>query len=439
MSAQTSSAPARLIIVDPGHFHATLLQKEMYPGLSERVSVYARLGPELVDYLNRISLFNTRKDNPTRWELDVHTSDDPMRAMLGQKPGNVVVFTGRNRGKIDRILAGLGAGLNVLADKPWIISSSDIGKLDQALELAERRGLVGYDIMTERHEVTSQLQRELVNTPEVFGRLESGTEADPGIRARSIHHVMKVVAGVPLRRPAWFFDTLEYGEGLADVGTHVVDLVQWTAFPEQALDYRKDIRMTGGRHWPLEIDRAQFQQVTGEAQFPATLATNVSGEVFRYFCNNSVSYVLRGIHVKLDILWNWQAAEGGDVYEAVFRGSKARVEIRQGKAENFQPEVYVVPAEPGRATEVLEAVRKKVLALQSRWPGLGVKESGAESRIVIPEKYRVGHEAHFAEVSRHLFDYLKAPKTMPAWERPNMLAKYYVSTRGVELGQANRP
>ena len=40
-------------------------------------------------------------------------------------------------------------------------------------------------------------------------------------------------------RPAWFFDNDEQGEGLNDVGTHLVDLVQWTLFPEQAIDYRK--------------------------------------------------------------------------------------------------------------------------------------------------------------------------------------------------------
>ena len=116
------------------------------------------------------------------------------------------MFTGRNRGKIDRILASLAAGLNVFADKPWIIAAEDMPKLERALEVAERKGLAAYDIMTERFEITSVLQREFVNDPAVFGSLEPGTAGEPAIRARSIHHLMKVVAGVPLRRPAWFFD-----------------------------------------------------------------------------------------------------------------------------------------------------------------------------------------------------------------------------------------
>lgn len=421
---QPGSAPAKLMIVDPGHFHASLIQREMYPVLARHVSVYAPLGPELLDYLNRVSVFNRRAENPTQWNLDVHTSADPMSAMLREHPGNAVVFTGKNRSKIDRIVASLDAGLHVFADKPWIISSSDMGKLERALETADRKGLAAYDIMTERFEVTSELQRAFVGSPEVFGRLES-------VDAKSIHHVMKIVAGVPLRRPTWFFDTVEYGEGLADVGTHVVDLVQWTAFPDQVIDYRKDLQVLDGKHWPLTITKMQFQQVTGEPDFPAALSSHVHDGKFDYYCNDSVHYTLRGADVKLEILWNWEAAPGaGDVYEASFRGTNARVEIRQGQAEKFIPEVYLVPAN----AKAHDAIRAKVDSLQTRWPGLAIREVGTEIRLVIPEKFRVGHEAHFAQVANKFFEYLQSPKSIPAWERPNMLAKYYVSTKGVELG-----
>src|SRR5258708_23688398 len=96
-----------------------------------------------------------------------------MSDMLREKPGDVVLFTGRNRGKIDRILAALSSGLHVLADKPWIITSDEMPKLEEALALAARKNLAAYDIMTERYEVTSEIQRELVNDPEIFAALES--------------------------------------------------------------------------------------------------------------------------------------------------------------------------------------------------------------------------------------------------------------------------
>src|ERR1035438_4906666 len=60
----------QLITVDPGHFHAALIQKSMYAGVSKRASVYAPLGPDLIAHLNRLAGFNLRQQNPTAWELD---------------------------------------------------------------------------------------------------------------------------------------------------------------------------------------------------------------------------------------------------------------------------------------------------------------------------------------------------------------------------------
>lgn len=438
-TASAQSAPARLIVMEPGHFHATLLQKEMYPELGSRVSVYAPLGPELLDYLNRISLFNARPNNPTHWDLDVHTSGHPTEDMLraeGTEPGRkVAVFSGRNRGKIDHLLASIGAGVDVLADKPWIIESRDLPKLEQALDLAGKQGVAAYDIMTERYEVTAQVQRALVGLPEVFGQPAPGDAAHPGVRAMSVHHVMKTVAGVPLRRPVWFFDVDDYGEGLSDVGTHPVDLIQWTLFPNQALDYRTDVRMLSGRHEALRITPEQFKQVTGAAAFPAGVAQHVRDGALDYFCNNFIEYTLRGVHVKLDVLWRWEAAPGtGDVYEASYQGTRARVDLRQGAAEKFQPEVYVVP-EPADRAAVFAALDQTIAAWQSRWPGIAVTRTETEAHIQIPANFRVGHEEHFAQVARHFFEYLRDPASMPEWERGYMLAKYYVTTKGVEMAR----
>ena len=217
-AAVLAQSPSRLIVFEPGHFHATLLQKEMYPELDKRVTVYAPLGPELLDYLNRISLFNLRAANPTTWELDIHTGPDTFQTMLREKRGNIVVFSGRNRGKVDRILASIDAGLHVLADKPWIITADEMPKLELALDRASEKGVAAYDIMTERYEVTSQVERALVNLPDVFGQQVPGDAANPGVRALGIHYIMKTVADVPLRRPVWFFDVDDYGEGVGGCG-----------------------------------------------------------------------------------------------------------------------------------------------------------------------------------------------------------------------------
>jgi predicted dehydrogenase len=381
------------------------------------------MGPDVVDYLNRIALFNTRKENPTAWNIDLHAGPDFFERMLKEHPGNVVILTGRNRPKIDRIEASVNAGLNVLADKPWIISSSDLPRLERVLDQAGKKNLIAYDIMTERFEITSILQKDLVNNESVFGKLVPGSEAEPAVSARSIHHLMKVVAGVPLRRPVWFFDVNEYGEGLADVGTHVVDLVQWTAFPDETIDYKKDIRLTGARRWPTVISKSDFERVTGEKEFPASLASKIKDGKLDYDCNNAVSYTVRGAHVALDIRWNWES-ETGDVYEASFQGTKARIDLRK-------EDLYVVSPHP----EVFAALERWAASMQKTYPGLAIEKHGGEARLVIPKQFRVGHEDHFGQVTNRFFGYLKSPSTLPAWEQSNMLVKYFISTRGVEIAR----
>ncbi len=296
LSAQSPIAmpDVHLMIVDPGHFHAALLQKEMYAGVAPRVDVYAPLGFDLFEHLKRVDAFNRRADRPTSWETEVHASPEYFDRMLRERPGNVVVLSGRNRGKIDRILASVRARLNVLADKPWILSPQDLPKLETALAEADRQGVVAYDIMTERFEITSMLQRELVNEPAVAGEIQHGTAEAPAVYMESVHNLLKTVAGAPNLRPAWFFDTAEQGEGLNDIGTHLVDLVQWTLFPGQAVDYRSDIQVLSAQRWPTWIPESDFRRVTGEPQFPAALSPAVKNGRLEYYCNTLVSYVAAG-------------------------------------------------------------------------------------------------------------------------------------------------
>jgi len=428
--------PVRLITLDPGHFHAALIHKEMYPGVSPTVHVYAPLGPDLLGHLARIAAFNARADRPTQWQLEVHASPDPVRRMVEERPGNAVVISGRNRHKIDAILASLRAGLNVLADKPWILASEDLPKLEEALAIAEERGLVAYDLMTERYEITSILQRELVGDPRVFGTPVPGTPEAPGVYMESVHHLMKTVAGAPNIRPVWFFDTEEQGEGLNDIGTHLVDLVQWTLFPEQAIDRERDLSVLSAYRWPTRISEEDFRRVTGSAGFPPSLQDRVEDGRLDYFCNTRVTYALRGIRVGLNVIWDWEAPPGaGDRHFAYYTGTASRVEVRQSAAEGFRPELYVVPADPAQHLQVLEAARERIAALESAHPGLAVEDRGGEIHVKIPDALRVGHEAHFAQVARRFLSYLEDPSRLPAYERPDMLAKYAVTTRGTELSR----
>jgi hypothetical protein len=166
----------------------------------------------------------------------------------------------------------------------------------------------------------------------------------------------------------------------------------------------------------------------------------VKDGALEYFCNTLVSYTLRGVSVKLNVIWDWEAPAGaGDTHFASYRGTRAKVEVRQGKAEQYRPEVYVVANRAADKAAVLAAVQKKIAGLQGAWPGTEVVDLGSEIRIAIPESLRLGHEDHFAQVTRRFLQYVRDRGTLPAWERPNMLAKYYVTTQGTRLARLSPP
>src|SRR5262249_9003246 len=217
-----------------------------------------------------------------------------------------------------------------------------------------------------------------------------------------------------------------------DVGTHLVDLVFFILFPNQPIHFRQEIQVLSAKRWPTNLTKAHFQQVTGVAEFPDFLSPCIQQDRLAYYCNTLVSYTVRNVHTKFSVLWDLEALPGsGDTHLAVFRGSRSRVEVRQTKAENFKPEVHVVPNRDGDRAGVLAALQAKVPALQARFPGIQIQPLADEWRVSIPDAYRVGHEAHFAQVTKQFLSYLEEPNSLPAWEKPNMLAKYFVTTQGV--------
>ena len=53
---------------------------------------------------------------------------------------------------------------------------------------------------------------------------------------------------------------------------------------------------------------------------------------------------------------------------------------------------------------------------------------------MIPDEYRVGHEAHFGQVTGNFLKYLSEGR-LPEWEVPCMIAKYYTTTRGLQMAR----
>ena len=228
-----AAALVKFVTIDPGHFHASLVQNRTYPEVSPEVAVFAPDGIELENHLKLVDAFNTRKDSPTAWREDVYRGDDYLAKFsaaakdgkLGEKP--VVILAGKNNRKGDYALAAVKTGCNVLSDKPMAINPEVFEKTEKAARLAQEKGLYFADIMTERCEITTILQHELAKFSFLYGEQEKGTPEDPAIVKESVHHFCKLVNGAPLKRPEWYYDTKVQGEGIVDVTTHLVDIVQW--------------------------------------------------------------------------------------------------------------------------------------------------------------------------------------------------------------------
>lgn len=426
-----SDKPLSLVVVEPGHFHAALVQKSMYADVDSVVHVYASEGPDVEAYLDKIDKYNTSTENPTHWKEEVYTGTDFLEKMLSEKKGNVVVLAGNNQKKTDYIKKSVDAGLNVLADKPMAIDAAGFAKLQEAFTSAEKNNVLLYDIMTERYEITNTLQRELAALPEIFGELQKGTPTDPSVVKESVHHFFKYISGEPLVRPSWFFDVNQQGEGMVDVTTHLVDLVQWSCFPNVTLDYKKDISLLSTKRTATKMTPSQFKLVTKSDSYPDFLKKDVTDSTLNVYSNGEMNYTLKGVHAKVAVIWNFQAPEGtGDTHYSIMKGSKSSLIVRQGKDQKFKPVLYIETKDKSKAYE--DAVAASFKTIQAKFSGIELKKTKAGWEVIIPAQYENGHEAHFAQVANKYMEYLKAGK-LPEWEVPNMIAKYYTTTQALKL------
>jgi hypothetical protein len=422
-----------LVTVDPGHFHAALVQKRMYEQVSPEVHVYAPEGPDCQQHLTRIESYNKREKNPASWKEIVYTGPDFFEKMLAEKTGNVVILSGNNKKKSEYITQSVNSGFNVLADKPMIIDPEDFPLLESAFSVAKEKRLLLYDIMTERFEITTILQKLLSQKADLFGSLKPGNPEEPAVTKVSIHHFSKVVSGSPLVRPAWFFDVRQQGEGIVDVTTHLVDLIQWECFPEQIL-HTDDIRMVSSRRWPTLISKEEFKGVTGIDDFPDYLQKDIKEGKLNVYSNGEMVYQIKGVFAKVSVEWKFQAPPGGgDTHYSIMNGTHCDIVIKQGADEKFIPTLFIENIK-GIPLDDFRLKLKEALG-SLPYDSLGVEDAGRNSfKINIPSKYRVGHEEHFGQVTAKFLEYLKEGK-LPEWEVPCMITKYYTTTSALKMAR----
>ena len=433
-----SKGEVKLLTLDPGHFHAALVQMYMYDQVDPTVNVYAPEGDDVKMHLEKIERYNTRAERPTSWNEQLYTGDDFLEKMILEQKGNVVVLAGNNGKKTGYVKAAVDAGINVLSDKPMAIDGKSFKMLEQTLDNAAENGVMVYDIMTERSEINNELQRVLVGMPELFGEMEKGTPEDPAITKESVHHFFKYVSGEPLRRPEWYFDVKQQGEGIVDVTTHLVDLVQCTVKPEQEIDYQNDIKFTSARRWATKISRDKYRLVTGKEDYPAFLQKDIVNDTLHVYSNGEMNYQLDGVNCRVSVVWNFMAEVGtegtGDTHYSVVKGTKSNIEIRQGAEQGYKPMLYVV--NKGSDADAFEAtLRASLKSIEKQYPGLDIRKvSGNEWQVVIPSAVVKTHEMRFSSVMKVYLDYLKQGE-IPAWERSHLKSKYYTTTKAFELAR----
>ena len=424
ISCSQQKSELSMIVVAPGHFHASLLQKNPLEGVSDTVRVYACPGSELEAYKSTIESFNTREDNPTSWVLDIYEGEDFLNHIPESDGNAFAVFAGNNKLKSDYILTCVSKGYHVISDKPMAINAEGYAKLQQAYDLAQEKSLAIYDLMTERHDVQNVITRTLMSDKEIFGDVAGKIEIE------DIHHFFKQVAGKPLTRPMWYFDVRQQGEGIADVTTHFIDLIFWECFPGETIT-TSDVKVTGADRFPTLITLDQYKAVTGAEDFPEYLAQDVKDGILNVYSNGTIDFEVKGIPVSILMRWDYAPEAGsGDRFHEVIPGSISSLEIVQDASTGFSRRLFLNTSE--------ELASKAETLLKAKWPEVALTKVEEGKYVVdIPAEYKHPHEEHFSMVGQDFINAVRSG-TMPEWEKQNTLTKYHITTTAVSLASDER-
>ena len=414
-----------LSFYEPGHFHAALTLRNENPRVANDVHLYARPGPDRESFLALVDAFNSRPDDPTRWQVSIHEANDLLAALIADRRGNVVVLAGRNASKLAIIARLHEAGFHVLADKPWLTSSAALPDLRRATAGAP----LAMDIMTERHEVLARLRRRIATSPDLFGDFERGSR-NPAIEIATVHHLYKLVNGQPLRRPWWYYDVGIQGDGMVDVQSHLVDQIQWLVSGEEPGRWERDVALHRARRWTTPVPIDLYRESTGQSAFPDTLVDYVDDDVLALPCNGEIELSLNGVRARLRAEWGqWEPPGSGDRYPCKIRGTRCDIIVRHGPETGPAAEMHLVP-HPG--FDIERPLSEAVASWQEDFPGLGIEPRDHGFRFTIPDALRSSHESHFAIVLESFLDYIDSGR-WPDWLVPGIRLRYEVLAHAREV------
>jgi predicted dehydrogenase len=434
---ESKDGEIKLMILEPGHFHADLLLKNSSSRVFPEIYIYAPAGTELKQHLNRINSYNNREVNPTSWKTNVCEDDDYLKKMLTQKKGNVVILAGNNKKKTDYIYKSVEAGLNVLADKPLAINELDFTHLKNALELAKKNKVLIWDVMTERFDILNIIQKKIIEDSTLFGVLETGSEDIPAIYLESVHHFYKTVSGKVLVRPAWYYDVEQQGEGIVDVTTHLIDIINWKCFSNSTLDYTKDVKLLSAKHWTTDLSLHEFSMSTQLGSFPSYLSKYISENTLKVYSNGEIHYSINKTNIAVRVQWNFKAADGeSDTHSSVIKGTHSICKVVQNVETGNLPQLYIYKNEGIDKDVFFKSLTSFISKLKVNFPFISIKQVGDKFLINIPVENRENHEEHFSKAANSYYDFLSVHK-IPKWELCNLLTKYYITTSALKMAESN--
>lgn len=161
---------------------------------------------------------------------------------------------------------------------------------------------------------------------------------------------------------------------MVDVATHLVDLVNWQCFPDEIIDYESDIAITSASHWPTVLTLDDFSRSTRLNAFPDFLQRYLNDSKLEVFGNGKINYQVKGQHVSVAVLWNYEAPPGGgDSYNGHIKGTRASVEIVQDGSVDYVKQLFIVrkPSVDARVFE--DKLNEAVAELQKSYPYMSTR------------------------------------------------------------------
>jgi hypothetical protein len=241
------------------------------------------------------------------------------------------------------------------------------------------------------------------------------------------------VNGRVLQRPPWFFDPAVQGDGIMDIPTHLVDLVQWLLAPA-AFDFGRDVVLQSARLWETPIGAPAFERITGTPAWPPELAPAVRAGVLPVPCNGELAYRLAGVPVSLRSTWELTDVPTEDRYRVKLRGTRARILMEHAMGREAGRRLAVIP-HPG-LPDVAAALGAAMAGLQDAFPGARVQPGAEGWAVHIPPALERSHEELFGRVLDRFLTGLERGEWWPE-EARNLLCKYALLAEA--SARANRP